>query len=226
MITMNSSTMQSVTRPRHTPNRVKPKGGGYVFKGKTAALGGNVFQVHSEQRRHGQFSETMDALKVYASTKYVNHIEYLTPIFVNLLPPSITKPTLTNSKITVTLADGTTREIDNATKEELLEFEYKMKFYVKEEISLKVMLRSLFNIIMGQCSKMMISRMAGDEKMKQVKKDSDIIKLLKIIRGVSREITTNTSYTTPTTKQKENTICTTNNRMTTMRNIRETTRVM
>ena len=72
--------------------------------------------MHSEQRRRGQFNETMDALKVFASTKYVSHIDYLTPIFVDLSPPIITKLVLTNSKINVTLPDGSTREIDDAMK--------------------------------------------------------------------------------------------------------------
>ena len=91
--------------------------------GETAALDRNVFQEHSKQRKRGQFNDTMDVLKVYASTKYVSHIEYLTPIFIDLLPPSITRPRLTNTKIKVTMSDGSIREIDDATKEELLKFE-------------------------------------------------------------------------------------------------------
>lgn len=118
--TSNFSTMQATAKLRAVQTKPKINGGDYVFKGENAALDGNVFQVHSEQRRRGQFNDTLDALKVFASTKYVNHIK--------LSPPTITRPTLTNNKITVTLSDGSTREIDEASKEELLEFEYKIKF--------------------------------------------------------------------------------------------------
>ena len=38
---------------------------------------------------------------------------------------------------------------------------------------------------------MMISRMADGEKMKQVKKDGNVVRLIQIIRGISREMTTN-----------------------------------
>ena len=49
----------------------------------------------------------MGALKTFASTKYVSHIEYLTPIFVDLSQPVLPKPTLMNVQTTVILKDDT-----------------------------------------------------------------------------------------------------------------------
>ena len=66
-----------------------------------------VFQCLSEQRRRGGYEETMGALETFASTKYIAHIDYLTPIFVNLTDPTLVKSTLTNTKTTLVLKDDT-----------------------------------------------------------------------------------------------------------------------
>ena len=71
-------------------------------------MGGHVFQCHSEQRERGLFEETLGALKTFAPTKYVNYIDYLTPIFVNLSQPVLTKPKLAGKKETLILKDGDT----------------------------------------------------------------------------------------------------------------------
>ena len=54
---------------------------GVFFKGETKEMGGHVFQTHSEQRKRGQFQDTMDALKIYLSTIYKSDIKYLNPLF-------------------------------------------------------------------------------------------------------------------------------------------------
>ena len=75
------------------------------YRGETTGMGGHVFQCHSETRERGQFEETLGALKTFASTKYVAHIDYLTPIFVNLTQPFLVKPTLDSKKETLILKD-------------------------------------------------------------------------------------------------------------------------
>ena len=64
-----------------------------LFKGETIGMNDNVFQIHSEQKKKGQFQETMDALKVYASTTYKKDINFLTPLFLNLVEPTVKEPT-------------------------------------------------------------------------------------------------------------------------------------
>ena len=63
-----------------------------AFVGDTKDMNGHVFQIHSEQRKKNQFNDTMDVLKTYTSQKYVKHIDYLTPLFVDLLVPEIPRP--------------------------------------------------------------------------------------------------------------------------------------
>ena len=84
-----------------------------IFKGDTTDMNGHVFQTHSEQRKKNQFNDTLDALKTYVSQKYIKHIDYLMPLFVDLSSPSILMPTPSAPKVKkeVELKDGTTLEI-------------------------------------------------------------------------------------------------------------------
>ena len=104
-------------KPTTTPTKQKPSNNyktsiiqKEAFHGDTRNLNGHVFQIHSEQRKRNQFNDTMDALKLFASQKYVKHINYLMPLFV---APSIPRPVQPASKAKneVTLQDGTKMEI-------------------------------------------------------------------------------------------------------------------
>ena len=162
--------------------------------GDTKDMNGHVFQIHSEQRKKNQFNDTMDALKTYASQKYVKHIDYLTPLFVDLSVPEIRRPVpVAKNMVEVTMPDGTKKEIADMDTVEEEEFRYKAKAYAKESAAFKSTVRSLFNVIWGQCSQMMKRKLKGDENMKKVEKDGNAAELLKMIRGVSREIDMNAS---------------------------------
>ena len=52
---------------------------------------------------------------------------------------------------------------------------------------------SLYNIITGKCSKLMLSKRKGKRKMIQIEKDADVVELLKFIREISRMMSTNAS---------------------------------
>ena len=40
------------------------------FKGETTKMNGHVFQLHAERSNKAQFTDTMEALRIYASTAY------------------------------------------------------------------------------------------------------------------------------------------------------------
>ena len=83
-------------------------------------MNGHVFQMLAEQKKKNQSNKTLDELKTFASQKYVKHINYLTPLFTDLVQPYILEPVLkATEKIKVTLADGTKKEIDNTDPFEL-----------------------------------------------------------------------------------------------------------
>jgi len=75
-------------------DRNKYRGGRGGGGGKPTRMGGHVFQCHSEKSKRDQFEETLGDLETFASTKYVAPINYLTPIFINITQPTLTKPTL------------------------------------------------------------------------------------------------------------------------------------
>ena len=163
------------------------------YRGETTGMGGHVFQCHSETRERGQFEETLGALKTFASTKYVAHIDYLTPIFVNLTQPFLIKPTLDSKKETLTLKDGGTRDVDVSCQEEVEEFKIKLKEYLKDEKSVKAIKRSLYNVVWGQCSHMMRTKLNGNSNFEKIELTGDVVELLKMVRGACREMTTNAS---------------------------------
>lgn len=156
------------------------------FEGETPGMSGYVFQCHSEQRKRGQFKETMGALKTFASTKYVSHIDYLTPFFFDLSEPALIKPTLTSKKSTITLNYGTTKEISSASQDELEEFRLKLKDFINDEKAVKTTKRSLHNVVWGQCSHMLRTKPKGDEDYKRIELDGDVVELLKHVRSMCR----------------------------------------
>ena len=91
------------------------------------------------------------------------------------------------------MPDGTKKEIADMDTVEEEEFRYKAKAYAKESAAFKFTVRSLFNVIWGQCSQMMKRKLKGHENMKKVEKDGNAAELLKMIRGVSREVDINAS---------------------------------
>ena len=45
-----------------------------IFTGNTKGMNSQVFQLHTEQRKKGQFQDTMDQLLTYAATNYAKEI--------------------------------------------------------------------------------------------------------------------------------------------------------
>merc|ERR1740124_110121 len=115
-------------------------------------MGGHVFQFHSEQRKKGQFEETMGALKTFISMKYVSYIECLIPIFVDFLQPVLTKITLLIVQTTVILKNDTALVRDSCTREESEEYRLKLKNFLKDEKTVKTTNRSLHSVLWGQGS--------------------------------------------------------------------------
>jgi len=135
----------------------------------------------------------MEALKTFASTKYVSHINYLTPIFTDLTQPTLIKPSLSNTKTQVTLKDNSKIMMDSALTEEIEEYRIKLKEFLKDEKVVRTTKRSLHNVVWGQCSHILRTKLKGDEDFIKIETSGDVVELLKKIRGVCREMTTNAS---------------------------------
>ena len=125
-------------------------------------MSGHVFQCHSEQRVSGEFDDTMGALKTFASTKYVLYIDYLNPFFVDLSEPTLIKPKLRSTTETINLKNELTRKVSSSSTEELEELKMKLKEFLKDEKAVKTIKRSLHNMVWGQCSHILRTKLKGD----------------------------------------------------------------
>ena len=123
----------------------------------------------------------------------MSNIDYLTPIFVNLSQPVLTKPNLTSKNKTSTFEGGVTRIVTTLSQEEIEEYNIKLKEFLKDEKAVKTIKRLLHNVIWGQCLQMMQTKLRGNEKLEQVDLDDDVVELLKMVQGACREMTTNAS---------------------------------
>ena len=132
------------------PNR-RPASTNNTFKGETSKLNGNVFQVHSERTNMSQFMKTLEALRVYSSSAYKRDIESLTELFTNLQTPIVSKPE--DPIETTDTVDG--KEVKSVSKFEEMKYTENIKQWIRDDKSLKATTRSLYYIIMGQCSKLM-----------------------------------------------------------------------
>ena len=64
------------------------------FVGKTREMNGQVFQLQAEQKKKGQFQETLDQLKIYSSSVHIKDIKHLKILCTELELPVIVKPEL------------------------------------------------------------------------------------------------------------------------------------
>ena len=177
--------------PRRRPfntNR-KPAGPPNTFKGETSKMNGNVFQVHSERKNKSQFTETVEALGVYASSAYKSDIEYLMVLFTKLENPTVFK--LEDPVEDTKVVDG--EDVTFISKFEEMKYTEKVKQWIRDDKSLKATIRSLYYIVMGQCSKLMRNKLAMSKDYVRFEAEGDVAALLKEIRRISLQIETNTS---------------------------------
>ena len=128
---------------------------GVLFKGETKEMNGNVFQTHSEQRKRGQFQDTMDALKVYASTVYKKDIRYLNPLFNRLERPEVKEPVQDFTTTESTDGKGVITVTQTPTPFETAVYNERIKTWIKATDGLDSSLRSIYNVAWGKCRKLM-----------------------------------------------------------------------
>ena len=63
------------------------------FRGAVEKMNGNVFTLHSEGQKTGQFDDMLEALRVLIATEFKKEVTYLEPIFRKLEEPHIPLPT-------------------------------------------------------------------------------------------------------------------------------------
>ena len=92
---INTNNNRRGSRPKRNNNNNNNKhtvAGNVDFTGDSTEMNGHVFQVHGEQSKRGQFKDTLDMLRVYASKCMKKDINTLNPLFTELIEPVIKIP--------------------------------------------------------------------------------------------------------------------------------------
>jgi len=127
-------------RNRFTSNnkrtgRMSYKNNNGKFKGETADMDANVFQLQEESQDPTQYKKTKDALERYACKTYTSDTGTL--FEKEMLLPTIVKPMKP-----VSVADEVDIEV----------YVQEKKYFSKELRTLSKELRAFFSVIYGQCS--------------------------------------------------------------------------
>ena len=153
-------------------------------------MNGNVFQLHSERKNKSQFINTIEALRVYSSSEYKSEIESLNVLFTNLETPSVKKPKEPEETVTF---DRDGASISTISRFEEMTYSERIKQWIRDDRSLEMTVRSLYNIVWGQCSKLMKNKLTMAKNFGNFEDKGDVTELLKDIRRISLQIETNTS---------------------------------
>ena len=96
----------------------------------------------------------MDTLKIYSSTIHKQDIDSLYVLFIYLTEPTVVTPTGPIEQ-EITNATGTTTVLMLSKFQETV-YSEEIKLWINKDTKrLKVSLTSLYNVIWGQCSKLM-----------------------------------------------------------------------
>ena len=101
-------------------------------------------------------------MQVYASSAYKNEIKYLKVLFTQLQEPNIIKPEPPK---------GGNIQDDTIYREEVRQ-------YIKEKRNLDTTLVSLYNVVWGQCSKLLQNKLKSNPKYTSFDDNSDVVSLL------------------------------------------------
>ena len=187
---------QGANSLRNRNRALRVRGGGTsTFQGASAKMKGNVFQTYAEQQKKGQFTTTMEELQIYVAENLSNDAEYFKPMFRDLIRPSIPKQSkhdivsdkVTQKTVETTDSQGNVIEsieiVDTRTQDEKdiddMIFMEQVKNWVKDSKRLRSSERALYEVVWGQCSKLLQVSLAADKDYKRMDLDGDVTSLLK-----------------------------------------------
>ena len=145
------------------------------IEGSVEGMNGHVFQTYGEQSKRGEFQRTLEELQVYCSTTYIQEASLLEPLFNRLENPVLAKPIKPTYD-----EDNEEESVDEDLEEDI--YKEEIKAYVKARSGLKATLHSLFNVIWGQCSLLLRSKLESKREFEGIKENKDVGGLLKLIK--------------------------------------------
>ena len=161
---------------------------------------GNVFQTYSETQKRGLFLSTMEALQTYMASKFSEDTAYLRPLFKDLKTPNVPmpiRPPIPEDRTEVKEKVDTDRVLHKivvdlrSAEEKLVDdiiFNEEIKQWVKNRERLRGTERSLYDIVKGQCSRLMWTTIEGLADFEEINSKNDVTRLLTAIRTISNQI--------------------------------------
>ena len=140
-------------------------------------MNGHVFQLQAERKQKGQFQESLEQLHVYASSTYKEDMRNFKVFFTKLEYPTILQPEA--PKKSNILEDALFRE--------------EIKQYNKAKKNLESTLTSLYNVVWGQCSKLLQNKLRANSKFDDMDNYSNVAVLLTEIKALGNKTDENTS---------------------------------
>jgi len=149
-------------------------------------MNGNVFQLATERKKRDQFEDTLEALKIYASTKFSDDITYLDPLFKRLKEPMVNVP-VKPGPVTIQNDDGTTT-LQSPDSVDLDIYKERMKKYDKKIERLQGTIRSLYNVVWAQTSDLLRNQLQELNDFDTIEDNGDVTTLLKEIKKSCHDI--------------------------------------
>lgn len=143
-------------------------------------MNGHVFQTHSERNKPGQFKETLNALKLIASTEHKKEelLHHLEPLFRRLESPMVPLPVKPEPE--EVMQDGNLVLKANEVKTDINK--ENVKAYSAQEDRLNATTTALFNIIWSQCSKLLKGKLKLSPSFEKVEDAAFVLSAVICIR--------------------------------------------
>jgi hypothetical protein len=167
-------------RGRHRTNRPKWKDGGNnaahipkeKFEGRSDDLKGFTYDVASSKGGVA-YMRTTEEIARYVGEKYTTIGSFIRKAILTLNVPAPARPV-------APVATGTPPVVDSVDQEI---FKEKIRMYVKIEASIETTMKSLYDLLWGQCSETIRSRLRGHDDYTAYSVNADSMALLKAIRA-------------------------------------------
>jgi hypothetical protein len=142
------------------------------FTARSDDLQGYIYDVTSS-RGGVVYKRTTEEIARHVEEKYTNVGAYIRTTIMTLDVPAPTRPT-------IPIAVGEPPAIDAV---EIEIFKEKIRMYVKTEAAIEVAMRSLYDLIWGQCAESLRLRLRGDDQFITYSTTADSLTLLKSIQA-------------------------------------------
>jgi hypothetical protein len=121
------------------------------------------------------YMRATEELACHVGEKYTFVGSYVRAAILTLNIPTPTRPTAPED-----IMSGSAQTVDEVEKES---FKEKIRMYVKTEAAIEMAMKSLYDLIWGQCTESLRSRLRGDDAFINYSSSADSLTLLKAIRS-------------------------------------------